>query len=400
MTTATSTQFRGFATLFRMGLNGEDLAPMRTELIERAQHDASDANALWDLSMVLQLGGHHDLALQVQAQALGESRHYHLPAAVSPTAVRLLAVMGPGDLMANTPIECLLDGTDVSLDMIYVTANDPLPSQLPAHDVLMVCVGENDANQPVLARLAEDLVAWPVPVVNQPRAIQGVSRDGVCAALAGAPGVIMPTNVRISRAALEDVGAGRRDITTWLPGSQFPIIVRPAGSHAGTGLQKIDTVAEIATYLSAQADAEFCIAPFVDYRSADGQFRKYRVSLIDGRPYLAHLAISSHWMIHYLNAGMAESAEKRAEEARVMATFDEDFATRHHVAFQAVGERVGLAYLGIDCGETPDGRLLVFEADNSMVVHAMDPVALYPYKRPHMQTLFTAFRDMLVRRRR
>ncbi|HMK67167.1 MAG TPA: hypothetical protein VK433_01370, partial [Stellaceae bacterium] len=132
----------------------------------------------------------------------------------------------------------------------------------------------------------------------------------------------------------------------------------------------------------------------------DGLFRKYRIVLIEGRPYASHGAISSHWMIHYLNAGMRESAEKRAEEARWMAEFDHDFALRHGDALRALAERVGLDYFAIDCGETPDGRLLIFEVDVAMIVHAMDPPDLFPYKQPAMQKLFAAFRAMLGRRAR
>ena len=55
-------------------------------------------------------------------------------------------------------------------------------------------------------------------------------------------------------------------------------------------------------------------------------FRKYRIALIEGRPFACHMGVSEHWMIHYLNAGMRESAPKRAEEACFMAEFDQDFA--------------------------------------------------------------------------
>ena len=44
-----------------------------------------------------------------------------------------------------------------------------------------------------------------------------------------------------------------------------------------------------------------------------------------------------------------------------------------------------------------DGRLLLFEADVALIVHAMDPPDLYPYKVPAMAKLFAAFRDMLGR---
>ncbi len=138
------------------------------------------------------------------------------------------------------------------------------------------------------------------------------------------------------------------------------------------------------------------ISRFVDYRAGDGRFRKYRIALINGRPFACHMAISDHWIIHYLNAGMTESEEKRAEEERFMTEFDAVFARRHEQALAAITERVGLDYVGIDCAETLDGQLLIFEIDNAMVVHAMDPVDLFPYKQPQMKKVFGAFRRMLI----
>jgi hypothetical protein len=96
---------------------------------------------------------------------------------------------------------------------------------------------------------------------------------------------------------------------------------------------------------------------------------------------------------------MRESAEKRAEEARFMRDFDTDFARRHEIAFRALAERVGLDYFGIDCGETSEGELLIFETDVAMIVHAMDSAELFPYKRPQMRKVFDAFRELLLKAR-
>jgi hypothetical protein len=63
-----------------------------------------------------------------------------------------------------------------------------------------------------------------------------------------------------------------------------------------------------------------------------------------------------------------------------------------------LAERLGLEYFGVDCAELPDGSLIVFEGDVSLVVHDMDPPDLYPYKGPAMQRLFGAFYAMLKRR--
>jgi hypothetical protein len=103
-------------------------------------------------------------------------------------------------------------------------------------------------------------------------------------------------------------------------------------------------------------------------------------------------------MVHYLNAGMTDSADKRADEARAMAEFDDGFAQRHTAAFDALHERIDLDYYSIDCAETQDGRLLVFEADAAAIIHMMDPPDLFPYKEPQMRKVFAAFEAMLRRR--
>jgi hypothetical protein len=121
------------------------------------------------------------------------------------------------------------------------------------------------------------------------------------------------------------------------------------------------------------------------------------VVLIEGKAYAAHMGISSHWMIHYLNAGMSESAAKRAEEAHFMASFDATFAARHAIALAAIHQAMRLEYLVLDCAETHDGKLLLFEVDNSAVVHTMDSADLFPYKQPQMRMVFDAFRAMLAR---
>jgi glutathione synthase/RimK-type ligase-like ATP-grasp enzyme len=303
--------------------------------------------------------------------------------------------MGPGDLMANTPIEFLVEDSDVSLEMLYLTPESEWPDSVPDHDVMLVALGESPSNQPLLHRLAGVVDIWSHNVVNQPERIAVLSRDGVCAALRNEPGVDMPTTVRTDRATLLALGSGWTPLAELLPDADFPLIVRPIGSHAGQGLQKIMSASDIAAYLERVNAELFYVSHFVDYRGADGVFRKYRIALIEGRPFVCHYAMSEHWMIAYFNAGMAESAEKRAEEADCMAHFDEQFAVRHAAALHAIDERMGLPYVAIDCAENRAGELLIFEVDNAMVVHAMDPEDMFPYKKPAMRKVFVAFRQML-----
>lgn len=384
----------GLAKLMRMAYSGCDLAPLGTQLIERAETETG-GHALMDLSTVLQLRGNRDLALSMQAQAIETQQIYSPPTAAGQVNIRLLAVMGEGDLMANTPLEFLLENSDVALDIVYVTQDLPLPDNLPEHDVLFVAIAQSDRNMPLLKQIGAAVASWPRPVLNRPERIALMSRNEACLLLKSAPGVEMPSTVRIARQVLQQVADKELPLTGILEDGEFPIIVRPVDSHAGKDLDKIEDLDALLNYLQIMPNDEFYLSRFIDYRGQDGLFRKYRIVLIDGEPFVCHVGISEHWMIHYLNAGMAESAEKRAEEERFMLDFDSGFACKHAEAFRAINERVGLDYLGIDCGETADGKLLIFEVDSCMIIHAIDPVDIFPYKQPQMNKVFSAFRRML-----
>jgi hypothetical protein len=378
----------GLARLARMVFERADLQPQWDALAARVGADPTDAAAILDLSTMLLLTGQREQGLALQAQALALQTAYRRPTAGGAASLRVLAITLPGDTMANTPIDFLLAGSDIELIVLYVAPGLRMPQPLPEHDVAFLAIGESEDSRPLLEALAPLMGQWPAPLVNADALrIVALSRDGVCATLAGLDEIVAPQAERISRADLARIAT--------MPGMAFPVIARPIGSHAGKGLAKLDDAAAVAAYLAQQTDDAFFVSPFVDYASADGLYRKQRIAFIDGRPFACHLAVSAHWMVHYLNAAMTDSAENRAFEARFMETFDEDFAIRHAKAFRRLAEAIGLDYFAIDCAETKDGRLLLFEADVAMIVHDMDPPDLFPYKAPQMRKVFGAFAALL-----
>ena len=57
-----------------------------------------------------------------------------------------------------------------------------------------------------------------------------------------------------------------------------------------------------------------------------------------------------------------------------------------------------LDYVGIDCAIGTDGKLLVFEADNALIVHLLDDPVMFAYKHTYVPRILTAL-DAMVRRR-
>jgi hypothetical protein len=388
----------GLADLARMVFRRENLQPVWDRLLARATSGPPNPAAMLDLSNILQLVGQREQGLALQADALKLNRLYRRVLGDGDGPV-VLALMAAGDMMANTPLEFLLQGFNGRLDLMYLDPAAPLPKLLPPHDLAVMAVGESDENAPLLAQLAGAMGRWPRPLLNgAPAHVLALGRDRAPQRLEGVAEIDAPPTRRARRAELMVLAQDDALLQALLPGRQFPLIVRPVGSHAGAGLARIERAADLGAYLAGQPGEMFYISPFVDYSSRDGLYRKLRIAMIDGQPFVAHMAISDHWMVHYLNAGMADSPARRAEEAAMMATFDIYFARRHAEAFRQLGERIGLDYFAIDCAEDQDSRLLIFEADTAMIIHDMDPPDLYPYKGPAMAELFAAFQE-LVRRR-
>jgi len=371
----------------------------QVELIRRVVNNSDDSAALMDLASLCRLAGEPQRAEQCQQQALQLNQIYRLrPSTGVAPGVRLLMFAVPGDFMTNTPIEFLIDGTNVSLDVVYLLPGQPIPTEVPEHDVAIVGIAESPQTRGTLLSLGTMLATWPKPVLNLPSRVLDLARERLFEVLDDVPGLAMPTTVWANRAMLREIVVGTLQLETIARDMTFPLVARPVNSHAGEGLTKIADQGELLVYLMQQQGDDHYIAPFVDYRSGDGQYRKYRIAFISGVPYLCHMAISSSWMVHYLNAGMQTDALKRAEEAANMQIFDDTFARRHEGALSGIVQALDLDYFAIDCAETRDGRLLVFEAGTAMIVHRMDPPELFPYKHQQMEKVCQAFLRFLEAR--
>ena len=381
----------------RKSIAGINLQPIGQELLAQAEMNHDDANLWMNLSIVMQCIGLRDIGLTIQAQALALKNIYHIPATGLPGVLRLLVLVSPGDLAENTPIECLLENSDIDLTFYYISNTELAAAPVPDHDVLMVGMSESAINNDLLNDLATTLANWHVPVINAPQYLKHTRRDTASTLLQNIPGLCIPPTIPVSRNELLEIADGHNSRSGHTESFVFPIILRPTNSQAGRDLAKMNSASAIHDYLAHVPDTSFYLSRFIDYSSNDGLFRKFRIVMIDGTALPVHMAVSSHWMVHYLNAGMYEDAEKRKEEADFMNHFDA-FHTRHQHVLQAIHNRLGLDYFCIDCAETRDGEFLVFETDHIMVIHSMDPETLFPYKHTHVKKIQDTFKNFLFRR--
>ena len=377
----------GVAHLTRLAFQGGDLYPLWSDMMDRVSDDAVGAGLGMDLSVIAQLRGDKPTGLAIQRDSLNLHQVFSTGARPTAATLRVLALATASDMGANTPLDFLVAGQDIALATLYLGPGVPVPAQLPAHDVAIVVAPSSEDGEHALTIVEKLAESWPVPVLNRPAQIRELERDRLYRNLAGIPGLVIPPTLRLMRDTLNS-GAELK----------FPLIIRPLGSHAGFGLARLDDAASLHDYLKQRGEDSFYVSPFVDYSGKDGLFRKCRIAMIDGRPFPVHMAVAEEWKVWYLNADMALNVKHRTEEAQFMSFFDENFGRRHARALAGLAERLGLDYVLIDCAETKDGDLLIFEADHCAIVHDMDPVNVYPYKPAAMKKLFEAFGGMLKRR--
>ncbi|WP_197035025.1 RimK family alpha-L-glutamate ligase [Herbaspirillum sp. RV1423] len=389
---ATPYRDASICTLMRLMASGRSAA----DLFASANAIDDSASMLMQMAMLLTLSGNDELAWTFQENAIRLRPHYRLAADRQPASLRLLVIAKPGFMLDNTPVEFLLEGSDVAMDVVYVALDLPLPDRLPDHDLVFVAIAQFVRHRALFEKIGPLIRGLTTPVLNMPGPLFGVERDRLSTLLQGIDGLRVPPCRQIDRAVLQGIAGDSQVPAAAVHGTiGFPAIVRPLISSGGLGLARINDCSEAMAYLLLHADAAFYVAPFVDYRSADGLYRKCRIALLQGRAFVCHLAISEHWMVHYQSAGMERSAARREEEAHFMRHFDTGFGRRHARALSIMWARLGLDYVVVDCAELQDGQLLFFEADNISVVHAMDSAEMFPYKQEQMQKVQQAFRQLL-----
>jgi glutathione synthase/RimK-type ligase-like ATP-grasp enzyme len=254
-------------------------------------------------------------------------------------------------------------------------------------------IGDADLNGEAL-KAAQSLAALSgAPVLNAPTAVLATGRSDNARRLARIPGVIAPATVTLAREVLNSP-----DAATALArhGLKFPLLLRTPGFHTGRHFVRVEEPGALSEALASLPGAELTAIQYLDSRGPDGKVRKYRVMMIDGRLYPLHVAISSHWKIHYFTAEMAERAEHRAEDAEFLENMPAVLGSRATTALEQIQSALGLDYAGIDFGLSPSGDVLLFEANATMVVNPPEPDERWAYRRPAVERIFAAVRRMLL----
>jgi len=294
----------------------------------------------------------------------------------------------------NIPIQHLLD--DRVFEVATLVAESYAESTvLPPHDVVLNVIGDADRSARALALAERALRRTNAPVVNRPSVVRETGRVANARRFAALEGVVAPRIAAYRRAELlGDDGPRRLEAA----GFGWPLLVRAPGYHTGEHFARVDEPAALAGALSALPSEDVLAIAFADTRRPDGSWAKYRVMVVDGTPYPLHLAIGPHWKVHYFTAGMADNAAYREEERAFLNDMPGTLGTQAVAALERIAGAIGLDYFGIDFALDREGRVVVFEANATMVISGAHRDPRWSYRRVAIDRVAEAVRTMLTTR--
>jgi hypothetical protein len=364
-----------------------DIAAARASYARALALDPDDHDAHQGMSYALvRLGRHADAVPHRRLGFAGRSITT-APYRGSGTPIDVLRLVAAAG--GTTYTDSLLDDTQVRTTTLVADADDPAPPPLPPYDVIWNAIADADRVPGALFAMERRFGSAPA-LFNPPSAVLATTRAGNARRLAALEGVVAPRTILVPRASLVRSGAG----ALTMRGLAFPLLLRSPGYQTGEHFVRVDTGADVGAAVEVLPGDELLAIAFVDVRDRDGMLRKYRMMIVDGVLYPLHAAVSETWKVHYATARMSEAAH-RAEDARFLADPAAVLGARAMAALERVRELLALDYAGIDFSLDATGRVVVFEANATMIVLPPGPDPIWDYRRAPVARVIDAVHAMV-----
>jgi hypothetical protein len=307
-----------------------------------------------------------------------------------PVRLLVLGVDGEG----NVPTKSFFDDRIFAIASLIVGFYDG-EKELPPHDLVFNAIGDADRCALELTAANTLLARTTVPVVNPPSKVLVTGRVANGDRMGALPDVIAPRFGIFPRWLLD-----RSDAAAALAASGFewPLLLRAPGYHTGQHFLKVNEPDATATALASLPGTAVIAIAFLDSRNSDGAFRKYRIITVGGAIYPLHLAVSNDWKVHYFSADMVDNPQHRAEDAAFLEDPRGTIGARAYAALEQIVATLDLDYGGVDFSIDADGRVVLFEANATMIVQRPPAEAMWDYRRKPVERIIVAVQTMLRER--
>lgn len=376
--------------LVRAGAYDEAIDQL-TRLLRRVPDGAIGHEAAIMLGNVLRTVGRTADALLAFRHAVDLSPFTVLRPPRTPTSPRLLFLFAPG--LYNTPYTYLAEHEDYGVTILMLMTGIVYdPDYLRSWgDIIVNLVSDADHDKDVLSAANDVVGALGMECVNHPGRILRTDRERVAVLLSDIPHCRV---AKISRHTGQQLLF--TDLSAGAEPRAFPLLARKVGFHNGAEFRKLESARDLQVFVGRDPFVEYYLIDYMDYASGDGYYRKYRFFIVDGKIFPYHLAIGSDWKVHHVTTDLAHRAWMQEEEAAFLAAPQSIFGPAQLAVLHAIDGILGLEFWGIDCAIDAGGRVVVFEANATMLVHAEE--GALAYRNPYVLRIKEAFNAMIAAR--
>lgn len=250
---------------------------------------------------------------------------------------------------------------------------------LPAADVLFNNLASGEQmNRPGALEQAMSIVERAgLPVLNHPRGVHATTRQKTAALLRDVPGLVVPRIARFAR-NLERLDVIMTEIERDF---RYPVIVRHVFSDQSSNSMisdvktvfRADDAGELRRILHALSWPQFYIIQYIDLQKPEGHWRKLRAAFIGQECFVVHGGCFDDWIV----AGWMGNKKgidfydghPHLFDGLMNIVRDPGGTLGHGVldVLQAIRARIPLDTLGMDFDVDDQGRVVLFEAQATMV---------------------------------
>lgn len=266
----------------------------------------------------------------------------------------------PGRLVLFDNMEQQLDS--VAREVWYPKAG---PDALFQGNWIINMLADADRYSEALNYFKAQLQNKDVPVFNHPGAVIATRRDRVWQTLSDVPYLTAPKCIRFRPKHPSDFLKIFEN-----EGFEYPVLIRPAGTHTGKELALIrDRKEWNKLFQMAWGGRDIYIAQWLDFKSRDGDWRKIRLSITKDEITVRHILYADSWLIHSTERD-ADAAEREIELIHAADNWD-----RLQTLGAEIRKRVKMDFFGVDIGWKSDDEFVLFEANASMSIltHSKTP---------------------------
>ena len=201
-----------------------------------------------------------------------------------------------------------------------------------------------------------------------------------------------PRTIKIEPRSLEDI----RHLLN-VAKLRKPFIFKESASQSGRP-KSVLIKSDIDLYLREQFAFDgraYYVSQFIDYRSKDGLYRKYRFYVIGNKILPGFLMISKKWEIHNDDQAHKEMSKERAKVEEEEKNFLKQFKKKTMHLFREIKEKTALDYFAIDCTFDKQNRPIIFKVSTEK--HFLSPEkTMGYYSQKQVDGLFESFETMLI----